>query len=293
VTEIRILPATLAHAAALAPRLRPADEAEVRALGERPYEALRTSIARGLWAEAYLVDDEVAAIVGLGLSSFAGGHGVPWLLTSPLVDRHRKTFLRCSRATLARMLAETPLLVNWVHAENLQAIRWLRWLGFDVSAEPVALPPHGAPFHRFQIERPVGQLKVRPFHAGDLLRVRILPVFEGARPLLTGDVAAALERCPSFTGEIAGRVVGCAGWLPTPDGAVEAWALFDRRSGPHMLGIVRACAAMLGKTAGPVRALIDTAFEPSRRLAEMLGFVPTGQMSRSPDGRNLQTFIRS
>ena len=151
-TEIRVLPATLAHAAALASRLRPADEAEVRALGERPYEALRTSIVRGLWADAYLVDGEVAAIVGLGLSSFLGGHGVPWLLTSPLVDRHRKTFLRCSRATLARMLAETPRLENRVHAGNAQTIRWLRWLGFSLETA-VKTPPRGASFRHFHIER--------------------------------------------------------------------------------------------------------------------------------------------
>jgi hypothetical protein len=286
VIEIRVLPATPAHAAALAPRLRPADELECRALGMAPYEALRTSIARGLWAEAYLVDGEVAAIVGLGLSSFLGGHGVPWLLTSAIVECHRKTFLRCSRDTLARMMAEVPLLVNWVHAENVQAIRWLRWLGFDVAAEPVALPPHGAPFHRFQMERPTGELRVRPLRARDLYRIKPNAMF--GKPPLDPVVLATLERLPSFTGEIEGRIVACAGVLPCATG-YEAWAYFSSESRPVMVACFNACRRFLDGLAVPTRALIDT---PARQWARLLGFRPTTEMSATTDGRSLPIYIR-
>ena len=141
-------PATMVHAARI--NLRPGDAREIAALGLTMEEAMRTSLAGALWAEAYLVDEEVAAIVGLSVGSLLGGVGVPWLLTGVPVDRHHKDFLRLTRAGVARMRREFAVLTNIVHAEYVEAIRWLRWLGFSVVA-PVPVPPHGAPFCRFEM----------------------------------------------------------------------------------------------------------------------------------------------
>ncbi len=141
------VPATHEHARCLV--LREGDALEVAALGLTPLQALRQSIERALWAEAYLVDGEVAAIVGLGLGSLLGGPGVPWLLTGPACERHRKTFLVESRLQLARMRARVLPLVNFVHADYGRAQRWLSWLGFTL--EPPVLVC-GAPFRRFILE---------------------------------------------------------------------------------------------------------------------------------------------
>ena len=141
------VPATPAHAARLV--LRPGDAAEVAALGVTPEEALRTSLARAVWAETYLVDGEVAAMVGLCLSSFAGGHGVPWLLTGPACERHKKRFLVESRRQVRRMLGEAAPLINYVHADYARAVRWLEWLGFTLDA-PAKI--NGASFRRFFME---------------------------------------------------------------------------------------------------------------------------------------------
>jgi hypothetical protein len=144
---IEIFPATLEHARRLA--LREGDALEVAALGTSPLQALRRSMARSLWAEAYVVDGEVAAIVGLALGSVLGGPGVPWLLTGPACERHRKTFLVESRRQVARMRARILPLVNFVHADYQRAQRWLAWLGFTL--EPPFLL-NGAPFRRFSLE---------------------------------------------------------------------------------------------------------------------------------------------
>lgn len=141
--HIRIVPATLDHARRLV--LRDGDAAEIAALGLTKEHALTASIERSVWAETYLVDGEPAAIVGLGLSSLVGGYGVPWLLTGPACERHRKTFLRESRRQVARMLAEASPLINFVHADYRRALRWMAWLGFTIEA-PVRL--NGALFHR-------------------------------------------------------------------------------------------------------------------------------------------------
>ena len=144
---VRIVPATVDHIAGL--ELRAEDAAEVAAFGVTPDTALRESIARSLWAETYLVDGVPAAIVGLGRSALLGGHGVPWALTGPAVERHRRFLLRESRRQVARMRDEAPPLVNYVHAGHRRALRWLRWLGFTI--EP-ARPLARGMFHRFTLE---------------------------------------------------------------------------------------------------------------------------------------------
>jgi len=142
---ITIVPATMAHARAI--ELRPGDAAEVAAHGLDPLEALRVSVERSMWADAYLADGEVAALMGLVLQPIVGGTAMPWLLTGQPVDRHRKAFLRLTRARVGEMLAEHGTLVAEVHAEYVGAVRWLAWLGFDL-APPRPLGPRGAPFRQ-------------------------------------------------------------------------------------------------------------------------------------------------
>jgi hypothetical protein len=144
---IEIVPATMDHAARLV--LRAGDAAEVAALGVTQEQALHASLARAVWAETYLVDGEVAAMVGLGVSSLVGGHGVPWLLTAPACERHKKRFLIESHRQVRRMLGQVSPLINYVHADYARAVRWLGWLGFTLEAPR---PINGAPFRRFFLE---------------------------------------------------------------------------------------------------------------------------------------------
>ena len=146
VPEIVVAPTTAEHVARL--ELRPADAAEVAAFGLTRDEALQDSVARSIWSETWLVDGVPAAIVGLGRSALIGGHGVPWMLTGPACDRHRKRFLIESRRQVERMHREAAPLINYVHAEHRRAIRWLEWLGFTL--EP-ARPLARGRFHRFTL----------------------------------------------------------------------------------------------------------------------------------------------
>ena len=143
--EIEVVPATLAHVEAI--ELRDGDRREIEAVGLTPREGLALSLARSLWTDAYLADGEVAALAGLAMQPMAGGVAMPWLLTGRPVDRHRKSFLRLTRARTRAMLAEHGTLVAHVHADYREAVRWLAWLGFALApARPFG--PRGAPFHR-------------------------------------------------------------------------------------------------------------------------------------------------
>lgn len=77
--RIAIVPATPEHAELLA--LREGDARELQALGLTKNEAIRVSLAHSIEAETYLVDGEVAAIMGVATSSLLGGERTAWLLT--------------------------------------------------------------------------------------------------------------------------------------------------------------------------------------------------------------------
>ncbi len=141
------VPATPEHVRALV--LRHDDACEVAACGVTKEAAIAQSMARSLWSEAYLVGGEVAAIMGLGVTAMVGGHGVPWLLTGPACERHKRRFMIESKHQIERMRAQLLPLINYVHADYRRAVRWLGWLGFTI--EPLVLL-NGAPFHRVILE---------------------------------------------------------------------------------------------------------------------------------------------
>lgn len=148
---LEIVPATIEHAERI--ELRPGDAREVEVLGLTMPEAFKVSTARSMWAHTYLIDGEVAAMVGLSVDNLLGGIGAPWLVTGKPVDRNKKLFLRETRAGVERMRAEFPVLRNFVHAEYAECLRWLRWLGFEIGP-PQPKGPFGAPFCLFSMGNP-------------------------------------------------------------------------------------------------------------------------------------------
>ena len=145
---VEIVPATMEHAQRIV--LRPGDARELEALGTTMPEAFVFSTARPIWAQTYLIDGEIAAMVGLSVNSLLAGRAEPWLVTGLPVDRHPKLFLKETRAGVDRMRGQFPILTSWVHAEYHQAIRWLRWLGFDIGP-PRGVAPYGEQFCRVSI----------------------------------------------------------------------------------------------------------------------------------------------
>lgn len=145
---ITMLSATEADARELAPLLRMEDRAEVLAfLGPvDPIEGAADSLLQGLASarEAWTARDAAGRIIctgGVSPLSLVGSTGVPWLLGSDLVRVHRRVFMVESRRLVAHWLTLFDALRNVVDARYAAAIRWLRWLGFEISP-PFALA-HG------------------------------------------------------------------------------------------------------------------------------------------------------
>ena len=146
-----VVEARLDHARAMAPVMRPGDRGEIwAAAGVDPLRGLKISLDASLYAWTWLIDDQPACMFGVGATSLLSGTGIPWLLSATLVDRHWLPFLKYYRPFLERMRADFPILTNWVDARYAAALRWLRWMGFQVfPAEPYG--PFAMPHHRFEL----------------------------------------------------------------------------------------------------------------------------------------------
>lgn len=143
-----IVPATAAHIHEMAPRVRAADRAEIAALGYGVEEGLLASLRTSLWARVALCRGRPICIWGLGAGSLLGGVGGPWMISTPLIERFPRQFLRESRVQVAEMLGQFPILRGVVDARYAGALRWMRWLGFEMS-DPIRI--NGVPFHNFEL----------------------------------------------------------------------------------------------------------------------------------------------
>lgn len=144
---VGIFPAEKFDALVMAPMMREADALEVRrAGGYTPEAALLASLeashgrAWSAWA-----DGQPLALFGIVQPEVLGHVGIPWLLTSTAIEKHRKSFLRIARDVVAAWSSEFPTLLQFVDAEYVSAHRFLRALGFTLYP-PVEYGPLGAPF---------------------------------------------------------------------------------------------------------------------------------------------------
>jgi hypothetical protein len=139
--DIQVVRATEAHAREMAERMTPEEAAEVQATyGVTPLRVAILSIASSEAAWAITVNGELAVLLGVSPASAAeevmqgsASAHVLWAHTTAVTGRHPKAFLRASRAVLEALLKHYPTLLNNVDARRTSALRWARWLGFEVG----------------------------------------------------------------------------------------------------------------------------------------------------------------
>jgi len=148
--KIEIRPATMADIALIVPNLREADRREcVAQTLLQPEDAITFVMRSAVRAWAGTIDGEIACLFGVSRSSLTTLEwGTPWMMGTPLIERHERAFLRRNKPYISEFKSIFPKLENWVDMRNEKAVRWLAWLGFKIhDAEPHGLL--GRPFHRF------------------------------------------------------------------------------------------------------------------------------------------------
>ena len=113
-------------------KLRAQDEAEVRALGLSPEEAIKLSWSKSNVAFAVYFHGELGAMWGLRRM---GPVADIWLLTTEAVDTHPISFVGESRRLMFTLLQHFEILRCEVFFEYTRALSWLKLLGFTQVGE--------------------------------------------------------------------------------------------------------------------------------------------------------------
>ena len=148
----KIVPTEREHMEELAHTMRAADVRECWAMNHfAPLDALKHSMYYTNSPKTGLYNGKVICIYGVGKITYLSKEGIPWMLTSNLVDTHYREFLRRGEGLIIDMKKEAAVLLNMVDARNYKSIRWLKWLGFTIH-DPVPFGPDGMLFHPFIME---------------------------------------------------------------------------------------------------------------------------------------------
>jgi len=128
--------------------LSAADRAEMAASGLQDPPEVFADAARDAAVSyaVYLAGEPVAVC---GCSAGPNGVGIPWMITTDKAAQAGPAGAVLSRRVVGEMQEHFAVLSNWVHCEHRRAIRWLKWLGFNVR--PEAVGPNGA-FRPFEME---------------------------------------------------------------------------------------------------------------------------------------------
>lgn len=150
--KYEIVPATWKLAQQLAVTMRAADVAEAWAGGRvSPMEALAASLETARDPGACLVDGRIVCMFGVSEWSALALLGTPWLLSTEEMPRYARRFLRKNLEYMEIIKGRYRVLINYVDARNVEAVKWLGWLGFEIDS-PLPFGFDKLPFHRFHWE---------------------------------------------------------------------------------------------------------------------------------------------
>jgi hypothetical protein len=129
--------------------MRQADVAELNALAITDFvERIKLSVKISTICRTATVNGELACIFGVTPLNLTTG--IPWMLGTDIVTKHQRVLMRLCRPYIQDMLLAYSHLLNYVHAENQAAKRWLKRMGF-VLQPAVPYGELGSPFHRFDM----------------------------------------------------------------------------------------------------------------------------------------------
>ena len=141
--------ATIDDAVQISHMLRQRDVDEIYAShGMTPLDGVTLSFHNSVRCWVTTLDGVPLAIYGVAPSDHPK-YGVPWLLATDELHRHRKALLSQSRFGLQEMHKLFPFLTNFVDERNEDSIKYLKWLGFEFPQRFEQFGYEGRPFWQF------------------------------------------------------------------------------------------------------------------------------------------------
>lgn len=141
--------ATKADALYIAENLREADRQEVLAASGGDPRIILPALVDPRWETLCAgMGDTPVVLFGCHEVYENPDVGVIWMLSTPVINRHRRLFMRCARRFVDVFHKRHTVLTNFIDARNTVHIRWLKLLGFKMLRRV----PYGAqslPFIEF------------------------------------------------------------------------------------------------------------------------------------------------
>lgn len=134
--------------AALAANLREIDKKEIRAKTDQSfYDVVYESVEASAKCYTCEINDEMAAIFGVGIVNITDGHGIIWMLGTDVLRLYPREVMNCTDAMLPLLERGFSKLENFVSVENLRSLKWLRKIGYEIG-EPIDFGRNGEQFVR-------------------------------------------------------------------------------------------------------------------------------------------------
>ena len=145
------VPATEAHALAMAPSLREMDLYDLLITGHEPCRVLLLTLETSLQAPALLWHGVPVGLMGVGVSF--DDIGVPWLVGTNWIDENPVAFMREAKAFLNHIWEAFAFrsLFNATCTGNVSSLRFLEHLGFALGESDLM---NGVEVTPFGMERP-------------------------------------------------------------------------------------------------------------------------------------------
>jgi hypothetical protein len=136
----------------MAPNLRPEDAVEVlRAADLSAREALQQGFVESSICKTVLDGSTPIAMFGVvpGPPDPDWRYGHVWMLATPGLLAHAKTFMRASREWIATLSRGFDAVGNYVDARNHIHVKWLEHMGFAFVGADLEFGPYNSPFLEF------------------------------------------------------------------------------------------------------------------------------------------------
>lgn len=146
---IELVPVQVWHIEVVADGMRKADMLECeRMVGFGPMESLVRSVSNSHWAETALMDGLPVGIGGIIVDRQNPEIAAPWCLGTDAGYEDVRGLWTMMEGLVDGWREEYEMLVNRVDAQNVEAIKWLKLIGFTVHP-PEDTGVNGDPFRVF------------------------------------------------------------------------------------------------------------------------------------------------
>ncbi len=150
--SVEVVNAEPSHIERIANAMRPHDVDEIWYSHQAtPRKALEVGLRTSDKCWTALIDGKPAIMFGVSRGTLLTRTGIPWLLATDEMSLIKKQFIIESKKYIIEARDGVNTLENFVHVDNKDSIRWLKWIGFKL-VEKLKVGLYQKEFWRFRME---------------------------------------------------------------------------------------------------------------------------------------------